>query len=118
VANGGVIFRWKHQWSMDWKYQKWGVNLTQNFQSGYWDAARADSATGTDAVHVGAFSTWDAQASYSGFKNLQIRAGVKNLFNRKPPEAITLGNYFQGGYDPSYYDAHGATSYISATYKF
>jgi len=118
VANGGVIFRWKHQWTMDWKYQKWGVNLTQNFQSGYWDAARADSATGTDAVHVGAFSTWDAQASYSGFKNLQIRAGVKNLFNRKPPEAITLGNYFQGGYDPSYYDAHGATGYISATYKF
>lgn len=118
VANGGVIFRWKHQWTMDWKYQKWGVNLTQNFQSGYWDAARADSATGTDAVHVGAFSTWDAQASYSGFKNLQIRAGVKNLFNRKPPEAITLGNYFQGGYDPSYYDAHGATGYVSATYKF
>jgi len=118
VSNGGVIFRWKHQWSMDWKYQKWGVNLTQNFQSGYWDAARADSATGTDAVHVGAFSTWDAQASYSGFKNLQIRAGVKNLFNRQPPEAITLGNYFQGGYDPSYYDAHGATGYLSATYKF
>jgi iron complex outermembrane receptor protein len=40
------------------------------------------------------------------------------LFNRKPPEAITLGNYFQGSCDPSYYDAHGATSYISATYKF
>jgi iron complex outermembrane recepter protein len=118
VANGGIIFRWKHQLAFDWKFQKWGVNLTQNFQSGYWDAARADSATGTDAVHVGAFSTWDAQAAYNGFKNLSLRAGVKNLFNRKPPEVITLGNYFQGGYDPSYYDAHGATAYVSATYKF
>ena len=118
VANGGIIFRWKHQLAFDWKFQKWGVNLTQNFQSGYYDAARADSATGTDAVHVGAFSTWDAQGAYSGFKNLQLRAGVKNLFNRKPPEVITLGNYFQGGYDPSYYDAHGATGYVSATYSF
>jgi iron complex outermembrane receptor protein len=118
VANGGIIFRWKHQLAFDWKFQKWGVNLTQNFQSGYWDAARADSATGTDAVHVGAFSTWDAQGSYNGFKNLQLRVGMKNLFNRKPPEVITLGNYFQGGYDPSYYDAHGATGYVSATYKF
>ena len=118
VSNGGVIFRWKHALSFDWKFQKWGVNLTQNFQSGYWDAARADSATGTDPVHVGAFSTWDAQGSYSGFKNIQLRAGVKNLFNRQPPEVITLGNYFQGGYDPSYYDAHGATGYVSATYKF
>jgi iron complex outermembrane receptor protein len=118
VANGGIIFRWKHQLAFDWKFNKWGVNLTQNYQSGYYDAARADSATGTDPVHVGAFSTWDAQGSYSGFKNLQLRAGVKNLFNRKPPEAITLGNYFQGGYDPSYYDAHGATGYVSATYSF
>ncbi|MGV7209390.1 TonB-dependent receptor [Oxalobacteraceae bacterium A2-2] len=118
VANGGIIFRWKHQLSLDWKYQKWGVNLTQNFQSGYWDAARADSATGTDAVHVGAFSTWDTQVSYTGFKNLTLRAGVKNLFNRQPPEVVTLGTYFQSGYDPSWYDAHGATGYVSASYKF
>jgi iron complex outermembrane receptor protein len=52
VANGGVIFRWKHQWSMDWKYQKWGVNLTQNFQWAAGILPRADSATSTDAVHV------------------------------------------------------------------
>lgn len=45
-------------------------------------------------------------------------AGVKHLFNRKPPEAITLGTYFQSGYDPTYYDAHGATFNLSANYKF
>jgi iron complex outermembrane receptor protein len=118
VANGGIIFRWKHQLAFDWKYHNWGVNLTQNFQSGYYDAARADSATGTDAVHVGAFSTWDTQVAYTGIKNLTLRAGVKNLFNRAPPEIIGLGTYFQAGYDPTYYDAHGATGYVSASYKF
>ena len=118
VAAGGIIFRWKHQLAFDWKYQSYGLNLTQNFQSGYWDNARADSETGTDPQHVGAFSTWDTQGSYTGIKNLTLRVGVKNLFNRLPPEAITLGQYFQSGYDPSYYDAHGMTGYVTASYKF
>jgi iron complex outermembrane receptor protein len=118
VAAGGIIFRWKHQLTLDWKYKAFGLDLTQNYQSGYYDNARADSATGTDAQHIGAFSTWDLQGSYSGVKNLVVRAGVKNLFNREPPQAITAGQYFQAGYDPSYYDAHGATGYLSATYKF
>jgi iron complex outermembrane receptor protein len=118
VASGGIIFRWKHQLSFDWKYKAFGLGLTQNFQSGYYDNVRADSETGTDAQHVGAFSTWDLQGSYSGVKKLVLRAGVKNLFNRKPPAALTGGQYFQSGYDPSYYDAHGATGYVSANYTF
>ncbi|MRX08306.1 TonB-dependent receptor [Pseudoduganella sp. FT25W] len=120
VANGGIILRWKHQLAFDWKYQSWGVNLTQNFQSGYHDATRADEdlEKSVTPVRVGAFSTWDSQVSYTGVKNLTVRVGVKNLFNRQPPEIIGLGNYFQAGYDPTYYDAHGATGYVSASYKF
>jgi iron complex outermembrane receptor protein len=104
--------------TLDWKYKAFGVGLAQNFQSGYYDNVRADSVTYTDAQHVGAFSTWDLNGSYSGVKNLVLRAGVKNLFNRMPPAAITGGQYFQSGYDPSYYDAHGATGYVSANYRF
>lgn len=43
---------------------------------------------------------------------------MKNLFNRKPPEVITAGSYFQTGYDPSYFDPHGQTLYVGANYKF
>ena len=118
VANGGIVFRWRDQWSLDWKYQNWNVDLTNNFQSGYYDSPRYDSATNADPVHVGAFSTWDTQVAYSGIKNLTLRAGIKNLFNRNPPEVIGLGQYFQSGYDPSYFDPHGMTGYVSATYKF
>jgi len=35
-----------------------------------------------------------------------------------PPQVIGLGTYFQAGYDPTYYDAHGQTGYVTATYKF
>lgn len=61
---------------------------------------RADSVTYTDAEHVRAFSTWDLNGSWSGVKNLVLRAGVKNLFNWKPPAAITGGQYFQSGDAP------------------
>src|SRR5476649_665622 len=117
VAAGGIIFHWRDQWNLDWKYGNWNAELTNNFQSGYYDAPRYDTPKG-NPVHVGAFSTWDTQVAYSGIKNLTLRVGVKNLFNRTPPEVIGLGQYFQGGYDPSYYDAHGQTGYVSATYKF
>jgi iron complex outermembrane receptor protein len=113
----GVIFRWKDQLTLDWKYKQWGASLINNFQSGYWDAYRAD-AEDPIAQHVGAFSTWDLQGTYGGFHNLTLTAGVKNLFNRKPPEVITAGSYFQTGYDPSYFDPHGQTLYVGANYKF
>jgi iron complex outermembrane receptor protein len=117
VSNGGIIFRWRDQLTLDWKYKKVGLSLTNNFQSGYWDAYRADAEEPV-AQHVGAFSTWDLQGTYSGIKNLTLTAGVKNLFNRKPTEVITGGSYFQTGYDPTWYDPHGQTGYVSATYQF
>src|SRR5471032_5860 len=120
VSTGGIIFRWKDQLDLNWKYKTVGLDLINNYQSGYYDNQRADADSNAPVVpvHVGGFSTWDTQLSYSGIKQLVLRAGMKNMFNRKPPEAITLGNYFQAGYDPTYYDAHGQTFYVNATYKF
>jgi iron complex outermembrane receptor protein len=31
---------------------------------------------------------------------------------------ITAGYYFQTGYDPTWYDAHGQTAYVNASYQF
>jgi iron complex outermembrane receptor protein len=116
VSQSGIIFRWKDQLTLDWKFKQFGASLTNNFQSGYYDNFRFDGVGGPQ--HVGAFSTWDVQGSYSGVKNLTLTAGVKNLFNRKPTDVITAGNYFQTGYDPTWYDPHGQTAYVSANYKF
>jgi iron complex outermembrane receptor protein len=116
AVSTGIIFRWKDQLTLDWKRKEWGASLTNNFQSGYYDNFRADGVGGPQ--HVGAFSTWDLQGSYSGIKNLTLTAGVKNLFNRKPADVITAGYYFQTGYDPTWYDPHGQTGYVSANYKF
>jgi iron complex outermembrane receptor protein len=121
AATAGIIFRWKDQLSLDWKRKEWSASLINNFQSGYYDNARADTDWENGpytAQHVGAFSTWDIQGSYAGIKHLTLTAGIKNLFNRKPTDVITAGSYFQAGYDPTWYDVHGQTGYLSANYKF
>ena len=56
-------------------------------------------------------------ASYTGFKNLTLTLGVKNLMDTNPP--FTNSNLtFQGGYDPSYYDARARFVYGSVRYAF
>lgn len=132
VTNGGLIFRWRHALTVNWKYADFGLALTQNYQSGYRDAPPASNDcdptdyTPPDAppeiCHTGrrvsSFATYDMQAQYDGVKNLSFRLGLKNLFNRQPFPVTTNGIYFQTGYDPTWYDPHGRFVYASATYKF
>jgi len=120
VANGGIIFRWRHELNFDWTKGVYGLTLTQNFQTGYygnWPSIAGFSDINAPA-HVGSLSIWDMQASYTGIEHLTLRAGIKNFLNKQPPEALTLGQYFQTGYDPSYYDPHGRDFYVTGVYKF
>ena len=58
---------------------------------------------------VGALSLWDLQGSYSGFRNVKLTLGVKNLFDRDPPRS-NQQNSFILGFDPSYYDPRRVSS--------
>lgn len=118
VTSGGILFKWRHTLTGSWTYGPSTLTLSQNFQSGYDDAPRADSETGTDPQHVKAFQTFDLQDAYAGFKGMTLRLGVKNLANRQPPQVTGLGEYFQVGYDPSYYDPHGRFVYGAVSYRF
>jgi len=132
VTNGGLIFRWKHALTVNWRYAGYGLALTQNYQSSYRDAPPAiddcdpGDYTAPDAPpavcstgrRISSFATYDLQGEFSVLKNLSLRLGLKNMFNRQPPTVTTNGTYFQTGYDPTYYDPHGRFIYGSATYKF
>ena len=121
VSLGGIIFKWRHALTGDWGYGPYYLALTQNYQTGYDDAARADcdpSANCNVGQHVGSVQTWDIQGAYTGFKNATLRLGMKNMFDRKPPQITGLGLYFQTGYDPTYFDPHGRFWYVSGSYKF
>ncbi len=124
ISAGGLIFKWRHVLQGNWSYGPYELALTQNYQSSYNDAERADLYAAADdpttvpKVHIKAFQTFDLQGAFTGIKNMTLRLGVKNFTDRKPPVSIGNGEYFQVGYDPSYFDPHGRFVYGSASYKF
>ena len=64
-----------------------------------------------------AYSLWDLQAAYYGFKNIKISAGVQNLLDTKPPFSNQTLTYF-AGYDSTYVDPRGRAFYARMTYAF
>jgi len=113
-GNGGIIQRWRHQLTAGVTNPTWNASITQNFQSGYQDG----QDQGGTLQNVGAFSTYDTQVGYTGIKNLTLNFGLKNMFDRDPPSITNSQNYFQSGYDPTYYDPRGRFAYVSGSYKF
>jgi iron complex outermembrane recepter protein len=111
----GVIPRWKHYLPITWDFGPWSATVANTYQSPYADVLAG--ADGETPRVVGSMSLWDIQGTYSGFKNLKLTVGVKNVFGTNPP--LTNSNLtFQSGYDPSYYDPRGAFLYGSVNYAF
>jgi len=116
TATGGIVPRWKHYASIDYTAGPWGFTLGQSWQKSYNDIAPTG---GTPLRRAGSYELYDLQARYTGLKNLELRAGIRNLFDRDPPYSNAGGQTsFQGGYDPAYADPRGRFYYLGATYKF
>ncbi len=110
----GVLPRWKHYLQLGWDTGPWSATLAQTYQSSY-----VDVQTDIDGNNrrVSSMELYDIQGQYSGFKNLTLTAGIKNVLDRNPPltnQQLT----FQLGYDPNYYDPRARLWYLSARYAF
>jgi len=119
---GGLIPRWKHYLSIDWSRGPWNFSVAQNYQTSYTDqCGNLDTCGpgGTPFRTVKAYEVYDVQGTYTGFKNLRLTIGAKNVFNTDPPFTLTGGNVsFQAGYDPQYADPRGRFVYGRVTYSF
>ncbi|MEP7300637.1 MAG: TonB-dependent receptor [Caldimonas sp.] len=108
-ARGGPAVRWKQNVTLDYEQGPWRGGVRYFWQSGYEDF---------DTVsRVASYGLFDLQGQYMGVKNLTLTLGVRNLFNRLPPQTVTE-DYFQVGFDPTYADVKGRTLYARAAYKF
>ena len=122
LVNGtGAIARWRHYATIAWSKGPWGATLAQTFQLGHkeYDLLTLDPDTFrySGFRRVGSYSVWDLQARYGGIKGLTASLGIRNLFDRDPPQAYGP-NTFQRGYDPSYADPRGRMFYLSLAYAF
>ena len=115
----GVVLRWRHTLGAVWEAGPWSVGFSENYQVGYRDLRTSLQTVATTPTprQVGSYETYDAQASYSGVKNLKLTLGVKNLFDTNPPYT-NYGAGFVGSYDLSYTDVRGRFVYLTAGYTF
>jgi iron complex outermembrane receptor protein len=113
-VNTGIIPRWKQYATLTWDLGPWSTTLANTYQTSYTDV---NTDYFGNLRTVGSLSLWDLQTTYSGFKNLKLTLGVKNLFDRDPPVS-NQQNVFIVGFDPSYYDPRARFIYGSINYKF
>ena len=66
---------------------------------------------------VGVTEIWNAGLAYTGVKNLRIRAGINNLFD-KAPRFNDESNGSQAGYNVQLSDVMGRFYTVSLNYKF
>ena len=112
VYNGTV--RWRHNLAVRWSHTVWGLTLSERYSGGYVDQ---NLVAEQYMRKVSANSVWTLTGTYSGFKNLMLSAGVKNLLNAAPPFSNQAPNA-QTGYDPRFSDPVGRAFYLRATYQF
>jgi iron complex outermembrane receptor protein len=113
-ADARPVFRWRHNLLLSWGSGDWTVNLANRYNSHYIDQNNVDPQFVRTVKH---WSMWTLSGTYSGNKNVDFTAGVKNLLDQDPPYSNQSTN-FQQGYDPRYTDPLGATVFMRATYKF
>ncbi|MDQ1831808.1 TonB-dependent receptor [Massilia scottii] len=115
-----VVQRWRHTVSMDWEQGPLSATLSNTFSASYDDqnsAINIDDGSVVAPNRVKAYSLWDMSLSYGWNKNLKLRAGVQNMFDKAPPYS-NQANFFISGYDPTYTDPRGRRLYASVNYAF
>jgi iron complex outermembrane receptor protein len=115
----GAVPYWHHYFTLDWNYGPWSATVTQNYQMGTYDLSPNPGET--QLRKIGDYDVWGVSASYSGFRNWQLSAGIKNLMDRDPPFSNQFRTANQGGpagYDPTYTDPRGRAFWAAIKYSF
>ncbi|HWW08597.1 TonB-dependent receptor [Collimonas sp.] len=116
-ANGMVIFRWRHTAAFDWSKGPWSAAVQQVYTTGYRDQNGSQVSAAYKDHQVASYTRYNLSGSYTGFKNLTLAAGIKNLLNTDPPASNVTDN-FQSGYDARYADAVGRAFFVRGNYRF
>ena len=112
--SAGQLPRWKHYASLSWDSGPWSATFAQTYQTSYVDWQPDGSG---NARRASSMSLFDLQGQYTGFKNLTLTLGCKNIFDTNPPQTNQIA-MFQAGFDAEYYDARARFAYFSVRYGF
>ncbi|MYM88239.1 TonB-dependent receptor [Rugamonas sp. FT82W] len=108
-----ITFRWKHTLKLNWAAGNWNTQLTQNYNSKYTDQNLVAQQYWRN---INSYKVWNWTTTYNGFKNIQVTAGITNLFNVNPP--VTNSSLYSFGYLSSAASPIGRAYNVRATYTF
>ncbi len=114
-----LFVRWKHNANLSYTQGPWGGTLTQSYTDGYKDEVPAGVVPPGFNPDVGSYTTYGVSGTYTGFKNLSLTLGVKNLFDKDPPFTAHNLDFAAGaGWDPRVADPRGRAYTFRVNYKF
>ncbi|UTY56096.1 TonB-dependent receptor [Massilia sp. erpn] len=127
--NDKVSFRNIIRATSSWESAQFTHTATASYRNGYTDknqnvdscavvTADAAQACYDITLRVPSYTTFDWQTQYRPLKNVELTAGIVNLFDRKPPFSLRNTGPHQIGYNPAYSSALGRQFYLSGAYKF
>lgn len=104
--------RYRSNTTLSWDRNAWSLSATLNHIAKY---AQSSSAPLNVPENIGNWDTLDMQGSYTGFHNLRLTLGVRNLGDLAPPIDLASGAV---PYDITQHNPRGRFMYVSAKYQF
>jgi iron complex outermembrane recepter protein len=113
--------KWKHAASLTWSQGAWSSTFSQSYSSGY--DGEVGGYVGFTPPNlpktVDAYTLYNLSVNYTGFKNLSLTAGIKNLFDTKPSfSGHNIDNVAGAGWDARVGDPRLRAFTLRANYKF
>ncbi len=121
TLTGDLGLRWKHNAFISWRNDDFNFTLTQIFRNGYRNFALPGSAARPDYnPRVSEYITYNFSVSYTGLPHTRLTAGVRNIFDRDPPFAITYDSNTGSGssWEPRVADPRGRSFTLAAEFTF
>jgi len=114
-----LFVRWKHQLGFTYTQGVWSGTLSQSYTAGYKDEVPLGVVPAGFDPDVKSYIVYNVAATYTGFKNTSVTAGIKNLFNTDPPFTAHNVDFAAGaGWDPRVADPRGRAFNILMKYSF
>lgn len=125
TLSGDLGVRWKHNIFVSYTNGDWTGSVSQIFRKGYTNQQLPGVASGVvsppDVVETTAdYIVYNMSLGYSVNENLQITAGVKNLFDRDPPFAVNYDSNLGSGssWEPRVADPRGRAYTLLVQFNF